>query len=609
MLYDSLHYKMYKDKDIKINEDLYSNNREEGLVNYMLDVMKAYERIPNIKLVGHEHITDDTLIEPYRVNQNYAKSKIDYKHAQPINEDRYELLRVFFEVDGKTYLPGKKGKEGDFPFTIEVLMPKRYKKFYYLLGGNKFYPIYQLIESSTYSMKNSVSLKPMNLVRDKVDYFELDGEEFSSIQYNLLVFGKKVNPLLLFGTAMGLDNALKYLFVNDIIEVKPYEPEGEEDSYTFRCKNNMVVVLKYFYDNDRYIQSVVSSLIDIFSDKVFKTTDDYEDREIWGEKLGACYLPISSKNTEKKIEKSREIISSFSALATNIYKSNLKLDHLNKDTMFSILRWLMQNFTELKLKDSLDLKNKRIRLNEYIADYFTQIVNDKLNRFIGATNKKTAQITEKELKNLFRYPQNILIKKLMSAQSPLLRYDNTVNDLDFFNAFKYSIKGPSSVSANSKQIPISLMAIHHSYIGRIDLTSSSASEPNVTGFFTPFTDTHYGKFFDTAYEPQEWLENFCKMYANQFNGCEYKIPPLEDYEGMINTNYKLFNKLQDIEKFVGNYTGSDRKVKIIDVHNSGRKKGIRVIKPETRVLHEKSKSLFKNIEKEEKVIRKLFKRQ
>lgn len=610
MLYNNLTYGMYKNKNIKINEDLYSKNREDDIVPYIIDILKSYERVPNIKLINWEHITDDTQIDPYIVNKRYSKSKIDYKKSQPIDEDRFELLKVHFEVDGKRFIPGK-SKEDNFPFTIEILLPKRYKKFYYMLGGNKFYPIYQLIESSTYSMKNSVVLKPMNVVRDKVSYYDLDSVEYDSIKYSLLVFGKKINPLLLYCAAMGLNNTLNYLFMQDIIEINPYDSEYDyysndsDDMLHFRCKNNVISVVKYFYENDRFVQSIIGNLLDILADKVFVTRDDLDDRDIWAEKLGAYYTTASVKFPEKRISKAKEILGSFTSLATNIYKSNLKLDHIHKDTMFSILRWLMQNFTELKLKDSLDIKNKRIRLNEYIADYFSQVVNSKLNRFLSISSKNT-QIGEKELKNLFSYRLNALVSKLQS-KSPLLRYDDSVNDLDFFTAFKYSIKGPSSVSSTSSQIPISLMTLHHSYVGRIDLTSSSSSEPNVTGYFTPFAETHEGKFFDTSSEPQGWLIRFCKMYANYYNGEEFKIEPLNLYEDMVRENDRLFKKLHDIDKFVANYTGSDQKIKIVDVDGSSRGR-VKVMRPTTRILHKKSRSLFKNVEKEPMVIRELFKR-
>ncbi|MEI2419080.1 hypothetical protein V6O07_02315, partial [Arthrospira platensis SPKY2] len=339
--------------------------------------------------------------------------------------------------------------------------------------------------------------------------------------------------------------------------------------------------------------------------------DEINDRDYWTIQLGRYYT--SSKDDSKRILKAKEIINSFYAIATNIYKSNLKLDEINKSDTFAILRWIMQNFTILKLKDSLDLKNKRIRLNEYVGEYFAVEVNKKLHRFLS-TASNGAQIGSKDLKYLFKYPINIIIKKLMSAKSPLLRYDNSVNDMDFFTAFKYSSKGPSSISDNgsngggkygkkkkkkqSSKTPVSMMAIHHSQLGRIDLNSSSASEPGVTGYFTPFAKTFDGgKFFDLAKEPQSWMDNFRKMYANYFDGKDFKLEPFDYYEDMEKDTNKFLKKLYNIEKFVSSYTGSDKKIRIVDVKRS-KKNNVVVVTKESRVLHKQSKSLFKNKPKE-----------
>ncbi|MEI2422654.1 hypothetical protein V6O07_20420, partial [Arthrospira platensis SPKY2] len=114
-------------------------HREDDIVKYIIDVLKIYERVPNIKLTRWDYITDETEIDAYIVNQKHSKSKIDYKKVLPIDDSRYDLLKVYFDVESETKV---------VEYHIDLLLPKRYKRFYYLLGGNKFYPIYQLIDSS-----------------------------------------------------------------------------------------------------------------------------------------------------------------------------------------------------------------------------------------------------------------------------------------------------------------------------------------------------------------------------------------------------------------------------------------------------------------------------
>ena len=61
-------------------------------------------------------------------------------------------------------------------------------------------------------------------------------------------------------------------------------------------------------------------------------------------------------------------------------KKILKLHPIHKKNIYSILRWLIQNFSELRKKDSMDLNNKRLRCNEYIASLLTKTFSEKLNR-------------------------------------------------------------------------------------------------------------------------------------------------------------------------------------------------------------------------------------
>ena len=44
---------------------------------------------------------------------------------------------------------------------MPIYIPKWINKYYFILNGNKYYPIYQNVESSTYNTKDSVILKSL----------------------------------------------------------------------------------------------------------------------------------------------------------------------------------------------------------------------------------------------------------------------------------------------------------------------------------------------------------------------------------------------------------------------------------------------------------------
>ena len=106
----------------------------------------------------------------------------------------------------------------------------------------------------------------------------------------------------------------------------------------------------------------------------------------------------------------------------------------------------MQNFTDLRLKDNLDLRNKRIRCNEYVAALLTKEFSKRLNSIISLRDKATID----NYRNLFRFPGDLLIQKMHT--SGILRFDDSVNDMNFFSKFKFTSKGPHSLKYHQGSI-------------------------------------------------------------------------------------------------------------------------------------------------------------
>ena len=124
----------------------------------------------------------------------------------------------------------------------------------------------------------------------------------------------------------------------------------------------------------------------------------------------------------------------------------------------------MQDFNELRMKDNCDLNNKRLRCNEYIASLLTKEFSKRLNRIISMGEKATID----NIKELFRFSGDILIQKMHS--SGILRFNDQVNDMNFWSKFKYTSKGPHSLGGNnSNNIGIKYRGLHPSMLGQIDV--------------------------------------------------------------------------------------------------------------------------------------------
>ena len=102
----------------------------------------------------------------------------------------------------------------------------------------------------------------------------------------------------------------------------------------------------------------------------------------------------------------------------------------------------------------------------------------------------------------------ILIQKMHS--SGIMRYNDIINDMDFFSKFKYTIKGPHSLgNKNSNSISARYRGLHHSYIGHIDLTVCGNSDPGTSGVLSPWGKMD-GLYFDGSPEPDNFRFEFQK---------------------------------------------------------------------------------------------------
>jgi hypothetical protein len=148
---------------------------------------------------------------------------------------------------------------------------------------------------------------------------------------------------------------------------------------------------------------------------------------------------MKKMNSQGSYDRSTSIMQYFDRMLDETTKKILKLPVCQKYDIYGLLRWMQEEFNELRLKDNCDLSNKRIRCNEYIASLLTKEFSKRLARIISMGDKATVD----NIRELFKFSGDILIQKMHS--SGVLRFNDSVNDLDMFVKFKYTSKGPHSM--------------------------------------------------------------------------------------------------------------------------------------------------------------------
>ena len=119
----------------------------------------------------------------------------------------------------------------------------------------------------------------------------------------------------------------------------------------------------------------------------------------------------------KRIDSGKGSLMRFERLLDLTTKKKLKVSALNKETVYSIVRWIIMNFTDLRNKNNMDLNTKRLRLNEYVASMLQIRLGDGIRRVMAYGNKVTLAQVES---NIFNFNGNLIFSRFIKSNSSLL---------------------------------------------------------------------------------------------------------------------------------------------------------------------------------------------
>lgn len=494
----------------KVNYPLINKEYDSPMVDFIVDTIRAFEIVRYIKFTGYEYTEKESEVDEDRYikhrGKGYKKTLIvngkkkniychDYKE---IDDSRCGLLTMHFEVNMEVVERKDEATKGKLVMkkrnvTISILIPLEDPEGFYQLKGNKKYLIYQLTENSTYTTTNAVTLKsvmPVYIRRVNVVEEDVDGIEYKMPVYYINVF-REEHPVLLFFLANGFSAALQKLTVADIIFLKTKEEITERDKQIhvmFKIGSDVfMLVNKTMFDKYTYVKSIVAGIL---------TSMPKRSLSLPAIESSSTYIyKIGNKNEAK----GENTLLYFHRLLDNGTKKILKIDDMYKFNIYDALAYLMQNFNELRKKDNLSLKNKRLRRREVVAAMITKEISKRISNII----KKGAKVELDDVLNAMKIPANLLIQKM--NKSNLFRSDDIINDNLTIMKLTYTIKGPNSVGGNnSNKISKAIRGIHPSYLGNIDILHCGNSDPGTSGVLNPFTDMK-SLYFDEEPEPDDFL--------------------------------------------------------------------------------------------------------
>ena len=543
-----LKYFRDEEADKKVNLPLARRELEPPLYEYILDVFYSIEATGFIKLESYEHITDESEIDMVkysiiRKKKGRTKKALDTIN---INYDRCSLLKMDFSIHHKGETAYK---------TVELLIPKYDRNGFITLKSKQIFIMYQLVDKSTYTTKNSVVLKslmPLCIQRAKSTITDTQGNTYDQPKYQVLNFKQKFNPFMLIAAKFGLTYAISVFGIAPIVKIVDADEPEDEDWKYFQVKTLMttkkwrdakikVKVMKRFFDKYEYVRSMTAMVYEALCSSAKPTRDKIDTVGFWLDEIG--YLYTKDRHTSRDIGRSTIVF--FDRLIDRANKKMLKMYKWNKLSIENMIVTIVQNFDALKTKNNNDIENKRLRLYECIS----AILSIRIGRSVSRIISKGDKVTIDELIGILSLPPNLILRLLYHSQ--IITFNDIVNDMDFFNKFKYTIKGPNAITTkkNERKVIDRDRAVQIGSIGKIDPDVCSSSSPGLGGLISPFAEM-YGLHFSDEMEPMETQFPLIKEIGETMKGkIHFKVPETyEEYTKYLEMKGKVATEEYEVSK-------------------------------------------------------------
>jgi len=402
--------------------------------------------------------------------------------------------------------------------TIDVIIavPRVVDKFYFRINGSYYSAMYQIVDASTYNnstsktAKHSVTLKTTfqpirifrNVLEDKTALKTTAKEAVKCVNYDNNTFTKSVETALYILAKMGYYGAMQFLGISNSIFLTEEDPGNPEQYYTFQPKktaNVFINVPRMLFDGNFVIQHMVNTLC--ANTHKDATLNDMFSTDYWISCLGGNF------NLTNSYEKGLSVIHSLEHIYDINTKEQIHLPMEFKKDVYCILRWMINEYNNLKLKNNLNIMTKKLRCAEYIASIYAA----KLSKGIYRLSDQGKRADLSSIRKVIVTNPMFLVTSMTRCQ--LINFRNIVTDMDSLLALKFTYKGISGIGENGgNAIPEIYKLLDVSNMGVLDPDSSSSTDPGISGSIVPLLKIYGDGYFSEFQEPLTWDEEYAKLY-------------------------------------------------------------------------------------------------
>jgi hypothetical protein len=486
------------------NKEMIDFRSHDDIEYLVSNICKGLEIVDGVKFVSCSVEKFDHVYEEKKeVKTDKRRSvKSPYPPVSTV-QSRFVLIKLKMKYEDLRD-PETRDKDETCVEEYEFYYPELVNNQYFYLNGNRFFPVYQLVDSEFYkTAAGSIVLKtmfmPINISGFKGTLNDLNKElktpsgnkGIKARVFQMNLFKKKINMMEYFFAKFGVTGTIEFFGFSDYISIiSSTDPEDDNYLYFKMTTSLKIKVSKEWFDFDKsYHPSFVITFTNAFRNR--KMDANYDNLDYWMRQLGKHF----TKNNSRKYDKAYSIILSLERLIDKVTYDNLRFPDEEKENVYTIIRFMVRNFDAVSRIDNYDLANKRLRISEYILYPFINRLSNTVYRLVGMQSPSVYK-----RKQLFSSISKDFIIGKLSGQE-LIRYSNNVNTLDLFTRLcKGSKSGPQSM-ASGGSAPLSLRSIDESYVGRLDLTTTSSNDPGIAFTVSPFLERHdpngTGNFFFT----------------------------------------------------------------------------------------------------------------
>ena len=493
----------------KFNPDLFTRS-DEAIIQELKNVILSCQRDKffTIKVVGFSVVENYAEIQQmlYEYEKGKAKNKSKSPKSKPMDnpydyinlkDSDIKLLLVHYYIainDEEEYQ------------TVIIAVPRVIDKFYFRLSGSIYSAMYQIVDGSTYNNSNTTAKKPvvtfktqlaaMRIIKNMTTMKTHDKENVKCAYYVCMAFDKSTLAMQYLLAKFGFYGVQDFLGFNGWIKVSD-KPMEDDKFYSFMRHDDLfITVPKILFNNDSLVQSLVYSIYKSTSKNT--TPEECYQNDFW-------LKVLASRFNNETVTKGISVLDSIEHIYDISTKENLRLPENQKKDIFDIIKWIMGNFTALRNKDNTDISTKRIRCAEYIAALYAM----KLTRAIYHLSDIGKRTELKNIRRAINIKPMYLISEIQKCN--LVNYRDMVNDKDSIAALKFTYKGIAGIGETAvSAVPNTYRMVNPSHLGRVDLNSSSSTDPGLSGTLCPLGHIYDRGSFSDFEEPNTWEKEFSK---------------------------------------------------------------------------------------------------